>query len=162
MVREGKDIEEDDRKEVKDGKEVRIEREVRMFRKEIINNREERKGKEEGERIMEIKKLSKRIMKEGEGWIDIEEEEGKRDRKIVDDVKNGDGDDEGKVEKVWKIDMWIIEKKESENEKEKIGKKEDGEKDVEIKLGLGILKDMSNEEKIEGRGNEDEKMIEKE
>lgn len=162
MVREGKDIEEDDRKEVKDGKEVRIEREVRMFRKEIINNREERKGKEEGEGIMEIKKLSKRIMKEGEGWIDIEEEEGKRDRKIVDDVKNGDGDDEGKVEKVWKIDMWIIEKKESENEEEKIGKKEDGEKDVEIKLGLGILKDMSNEEKIEGRGNEDEKMIEKE
>src|SRR4249920_2548268 len=108
VMRAGPDVEEDQRPEMDDRQPVGIDRPVRPLRDEVVHDGEEAGGQEEADRVVAVPPLEHRILYAAPGDVGLRTHERYRQTRIVAEMKDGNGDDEGEIEPVGDEDMRLF------------------------------------------------------
>ena len=148
MVRARPDVEEDQRPEMDDRQAIAVDRPVGLLRHEIVHHAEEAGGEEEADRVVAVPPLGQRILDAGEQRVALHAEERDRHRQVVDDVQHRDGDDEGQVEPVGDVDVRLLAPQQRAEEDDQIGDPDEGQPEVDIPFGLGILAALADAQDI--------------
>ena len=105
MVRSGPDVEEDQRPEMDDGQSIRINRPVGALRDEVVHDAEEAGGKEEADRVVAVPPLHHGVLHAGPDDVGLRREQRDRHRRVIAEMQDRDGDDEGEIEPVGDVDV---------------------------------------------------------
>ena len=148
VMRAGPDIKEDQGPEVDDRQAVRIDRAFGLLGHEIIHHAQKARGQEEAHRVVAVPPLRQRILHARKGRIGLVAEQAHRQRQIVDHVQHGNRHDEGQIEPVRHIDMWLLADKQRTEEDHEIGDPDDGQPQIDIPFGFGIFAPFGDAEQI--------------
>ena len=78
---------------------------------------------------------------------------------VVDEVQHGDRDDEGEIEPVRHVDVRLLALDQRAEEHQQVDDPDDGEPQIGVPLGLGVLLALGDAEQVAGAGDGDEQLV---
>ncbi len=129
MVRTCPHVGEDQRPEVDDGQAVGIDRTLDLFRHEVIHDAEEAGSEEEAHRVVAVPPLHHRILHARIGRVGLHHIG--RNRSTIDDMQQGDGDNESAEEPVGHVNMLDLAFGDGAEENNRVGNPDDGDQDID-------------------------------
>ncbi len=137
VVRTGPHVGEDQRPEVNHGQTVGVNRTSGSLRHEVVHHAQEACGQEEAHGVVSVPPLDHRILNTGIHGVGL----GQRDRHChaVDDVQQGDGDDEGAEEPVGHVDMGNLADRDRAEENEGVGNPDQRDQNVDRPFEFGVF-----------------------
>jgi len=155
MMRAGPDVEEHQGPEMQDREPIAEHRAVGGLRQEVVHQAKKRRGQEEGDRIVAVPPLHEGVLHAGVERVALEPP--RRDREVVEDVQDGDGDDAGDVEPERDIQMPLPPPGDGPEEVHRKGHPDHGDRDVDRPFELGVLLGLGEPERQgERRGDDDQ------
>ena len=137
VVRTGPDVGEDQRPEVHDREAVRIHRPLRLLGDEVVHDAEEAGGQEETDGVVAVPPLHHGVLHAGVDRVRLGPRH--RQRRAVDHVQQGDGQDERAVEPVGDVDVAHAALGERAEEHDRVGDPHHGNQNVDRPFELGVL-----------------------
>jgi 23S rRNA (cytosine1962-C5)-methyltransferase len=159
MVRAGPDVEEDQRPEVDDRQPIGIDRPLGALWNEVIHDGKEAGGQEEADRVVPVPPLEHGVLHPAPGDVGFRTEHRDRQRRIVAEMKHGDGDDEGKIEPVGDEDMRLFSLDDGHQEDQQVHHPNDRQPQIRVPFRFGIFLGLGYAEQIAGAGNQDEEVV---
>ena len=159
VVRTGPDVEKDQRPEVDDREPIAVHRALRPLRDEVVHNGEEAGGQEEADGVMSVPPLHHGVLDTGPDDVGLRREQRHRNRGVVAEMQDSDGEDEGEIEPIGDVNVRLGAPDDCSEEDQQVGDPDHGQPKVGVPFGLGIFLRLCDTEQIAGASDEDEEVV---
>ena len=142
MVRTGPHIGENQSPEVHHRQPIRIDRPAGLLRHEVVHHAQEGSGQEEADRIVTVPPLHHRILYASIGGIGFRRQNARgkdRDFRAVDQVQNGDGDNERGKKPVRHVDVRNLANRQGAEEHNRVRHPNNGNQDIDWPFEFGVF-----------------------
>jgi len=156
VVRSGPDVDEDQRPEVHHRQAVAVDRSLGRLGQEVVHDAQDRRGQEEGDRVVPVPPLHERVLDPGPDRVAVRQRG--RQLQAVDDVQDRDGHDRRDVEPERHVEVGLVAAGDGPEEVHREGHPDDRNRDVDRPDQLGVFLALRESQRQGDRRRDDDRL----